>query len=107
MANLLSNAVHHGRPGTPVRVALRGDSASVLVSVQNQGPVIPPEHLASIFEPMQQLDPQASHRRRSVGLGLYIVDNIIAAHGGDIVVHSTIVDGTTFTVRLPRSGAVR
>ena len=105
VANLISNAVHHGAADTPVRVALGGDDARVLVSVQNQGRVIPPEHLRIIFEPMHQLDPSASHSRRSVGLGLYIVDKIVAAHGGDVQVQSTAIDGTTFTIRLPRRTA--
>lgn len=101
VGNLVSNAVQYGAPGTPVRVALRARDESVLISVQNRGRVIPPEHLLNIFEPMQQLDPNASHSR-SVGLGLYIVDNIVAAHGGDIAVESTEREGTTFTIRLPR-----
>jgi sigma-B regulation protein RsbU (phosphoserine phosphatase) len=105
VGNLVSNAVHHGAAGAPVRVTLRGDEASVHASVQNRGPVIPPEHLRTIFEPMQQLDPSASHSRRSVGLGLYIVDSIVAAHGGDIHVESSESDGTTFTIRLPRRAA--
>ncbi|MBL0220269.1 MAG: GAF domain-containing protein [Myxococcales bacterium] len=69
LGNLVSNAVHHGRAGTPIRVALRGEDASVLLSVQNQGRPIPPEHLRGIFEPMQQLHPHASIGQRSVGLG--------------------------------------
>jgi signal transduction histidine kinase len=73
--------------------------------VQNQGPVIPREHLRRIFEPMQQLGSHSNSRSRSVGLGLYIVERIVAAHAGDIQVESTDADGTTFTVRLPRLAA--
>lgn len=102
LGNLISNAVHYGTPGTPVRVSVLGSPDEVRISVQNQGPIIPLDQLRNIFEPMQQLDARSNHRRRSVGLGLYIVDNIIAAHGGDVVVESTVAAGTTFTVQLPR-----
>ncbi|MDB4954541.1 MAG: Sensor protein [Myxococcales bacterium] len=106
VGNLISNAVQYGDAGTSVRVALRTQDENVLVSVQNRGRVISPEHLLNIFEPMQQLDPHAS-RNRSVGLGLYIVENIVTAHGGDIAVESTEAEGTTFTIRLPRGSAAR
>jgi sigma-B regulation protein RsbU (phosphoserine phosphatase) len=102
VGNLIANALHYGSAGTPVRVAVRGEATLVVVSVHNSGVPIPPERQRHIFEPMHQLEPAASHNNRSVGLGLYIVENIVVAHGGTVHVQSTEVDGTTFTVRLPR-----
>jgi sigma-B regulation protein RsbU (phosphoserine phosphatase) len=102
VGNLVANAVSYGRAGTPVRVAVRGEATLVMISVHNSGAPIPPERQRRIFEPMHQLEPATSYGNRSVGLGLYIVENIVAAHGGTVQVQSTAVDGTTFTVRLPR-----
>jgi signal transduction histidine kinase len=74
----------------------------VAFSVHNTGSTIPADRLRDIFEPMQQLSPAAGRSQRSVGLGLYIVESIVASHHGTIGVTSTDREGTTFTVRIPR-----
>jgi two-component system, sensor histidine kinase and response regulator len=103
-SNLLSNAIHHGTPGTPVTVTIDG-GAHIVVSVQNQG-VIPPELLPLIFDPFR--GGRTSSASRGLGLGLFITQQIVAAHGGYIAVASSPADGTAFTVTLPRvSEAVR
>jgi len=58
--------------------------------------------LSSIFEPLRRGTDEVDRTGRSVGLGLYIVKSIVAAHGGRIAVTSTQAEGTVFTVRLPR-----
>jgi signal transduction histidine kinase len=105
LTNLVGNAVQHGAAGTPIKVSARGQADAVTLSVHNQGPTIPAEQQAAIFEEGRRagVRPQA-HDRRHLGLGLYIVDRIVAAHGGTVSVHSTAADGTTFTVNLPRKG---
>ncbi|MCI0670951.1 MAG: ATP-binding protein, partial [Myxococcaceae bacterium] len=64
---------------------------------------IAPGQLPRIFEPMQRAT-EVGRQSRSVGLGLYIVKHLVEAHGGTVDVRSTAEEGTTFTVRLPRSG---
>ncbi|NOK12868.1 sensor histidine kinase, partial [Corallococcus exercitus] len=64
---------------------------------------IPPEKLPGIFEPLQRATSEVDSTGRSVGLGLYIVKQLVEAHGGTVDVTSTLKEGTTFTVRLPRS----
>ncbi|HVY40588.1 MAG TPA: hybrid sensor histidine kinase/response regulator [Polyangia bacterium] len=98
-SNLLSNAVHHGTPGTPVTVAIEG-GAQIVVAVRNQG-AIPPEMLPRIFDPFR--GGRTSSGSRGLGLGLFITQQIVAAHGGQIAVSSSPAEGTTFTVTLPRA----
>jgi tRNA-binding EMAP/Myf-like protein len=82
----------------------RGLADVVTLSVHNQGPPIPADQQAAIFEDGRQAGVPRTHDRRHQGLGLYIVDRIVAAHGGTVSVASSAADGTTFTVRLPRKG---
>jgi signal transduction histidine kinase len=75
----------------------------VTLSVHNEGSPIPVERQAAIFQEGQRVGPRpAAVDRRHQGLGLYIVERIVAAHGGAVSVHSTSAEGTTFTIRLPR-----
>ena len=102
LSNLLGNAVQHGSPGGPIEVSLRGEADQVTLSVRNKGQAIPKRHLQRIFDPFRQASLDDSKANRSsVGLGLYIVQTIVTAHGGTIDVDSTD-KGTTFTMRLPR-----
>ena len=101
--NLVSNAFKYGAPNTPVVVRTVGGERWIHLEVYNQGTPIDPALLPHIFEPLRQ------GRRTSsvggvagVGLGLYIVDHIVRAHGGTIDVHSTAAEGTTVIVRFPR-----
>jgi signal transduction histidine kinase len=101
VANLLSNAIAYGAPGTPVRLSTRGEADRVRLTVHNQGPPIPAEVLPALFEPMKR-GPPAQSGSAGIGLGLYIVHKVVEAHGGNVEVTSTARDGTTFAVLLPR-----
>jgi signal transduction histidine kinase len=101
VTNLVGNAAQHGSDGTPIRVTARGEEHEVTIAVHNDGPPIPKDLVGRIFEPMKRVRSDPGDRRH-LGLGLYIVDRIVAAHGGRIDVTSSERDGTTFTVRLPR-----
>ncbi|OJT27404.1 hypothetical protein BO221_05375 [Archangium sp. Cb G35] len=105
ITNLVNNALAYSPPGTPVHVETRGMDGAVLLSVHNVGRPIPPELLPRLFEPMTRGRPGGDAASRSIGLGLFIVANIVHAHGGTIEVHSEEATGTTFTVRLPRSAS--
>jgi signal transduction histidine kinase len=99
LSNLLGNAVQHGTQDCPITVTLRGEADRVVLSVHNEGRPIPERDLQGIFDPFRQLAP--GHATSNVGLGLYIVQSIVAAHSGTVHVESAD-DGTTFTIRLPR-----
>ena len=103
LTNLVGNAVQHGTAGAPIKVSARGLADEVTFSVYNDGPAIPAGQQAAIFEEGRRAGARAAaHDRRHQGLGLYIVERIVAAHGGTVSVQSSEPDGTTFTVRLPR-----
>jgi phosphoserine phosphatase RsbU/P len=104
--NLLTNAVKFSPPDTPITVRTQGEDDWVQLEVHNLGPPIPPEQLACMFQPFSrgQAHADAGHDAgHSVGLGLYIVDQLVRAHGGHVAVTSTAEAGTTFRVHLPRS----
>jgi signal transduction histidine kinase len=103
LTNLLANAVQHGSNQSAIAVTARGLSTEITISVANRGPLIPPEDIDHIFTAMKG----SRHARRvgdqHLGLGLYIVDKIIEAHGGSIIVQSNEATGTVFTLRLGRN----
>ncbi len=98
VSNLVSNALLHGRADTPVRVALARRSGQVELRVINHGEPMSPELLAHLFDPFRR-GTAPNVGPGGLGLGLYITEQIVAAHGGSIEVSSA--DVTTFTVRLP------
>ncbi len=109
IVNLLNNAVEHGEPGVPVTLEANGEPEVVVLKVTNFGKPIPPNALQVIFEPLVQLPHEpAPHRRLStgLGLGLFIVSEIVGSHQGTVAVESSADAGTTFTIKLPR-GAVQ
>jgi PAS domain S-box-containing protein len=102
LSNLVANALSHGARESPVRVALAAEDDVVLLRVTNRGPTIPPELVDRLFEPFQQGAESGGQRQRGLGLGLFIVREIVRAHGGTIDVRSSD-DLTTFAVTLPRA----
>lgn len=104
VGNLLGNAVQHGDPHAPIEVTASCVDSHVLLSVRNQGAPIPAAALPRIFEPMFQPTHSARSQRwsGSMGLGLYIVKQVVQAHGGSVDVSSSNDTGTTFCARLPR-----
>ena len=100
LSNLLGNAVRHGTKGKPVRVTLESDGPNVTLYVHNDGH-IPAELLPRVFEPFQN-SRESRAKAGGLGLGLYIVEQIVLAHGGSVDVHSVPADGTTFRIQLPR-----
>jgi signal transduction histidine kinase len=105
LSNLIGNAIQHGTP-EPITVTVREATPdAVAIEVHNVGPAIPPAEQARIFEAFNR-DAAARDRGSSVGLGLYIANQIVRAHGGSIAVRSPDGDGTTFSVVLPRRPAI-
>jgi sigma-B regulation protein RsbU (phosphoserine phosphatase) len=103
-SNLISNALQYSAAGTPVRISLHEAESHVVLEVTNEGAPIPADMLPALFEPFYRVqgDPQGMSAQ-GLGLGLYIAQQIVLAHRGHIDVHSVQGEGTTFSVRLPRS----
>jgi signal transduction histidine kinase len=103
VANLVGNALKHGRLDEPIDVDVRAEGDAVVFTIHNGGPPIPPAILPVVFEPFSHASEGRPRSEPSIGLGLYVTHEIVAAHGGDIDVSSSSAAGTTFTVRLPRA----
>jgi len=98
LSNLVGNALDHGDPSAPVLVHARRRENAAQIEVVNQGPTIPREMWRAIFEPFRRAP--ATARGTGVGLGLYMVAQIAAAHGGSVAV-SSLRRTTRFTVTFP------
>jgi signal transduction histidine kinase len=99
LSNLLGNAVEHGAPEEPVGGRIEGGLDTVELTIANVGETIPPERLATVFDPFRKRDGTAA---TGLGLGLHITREIIRAHGGTLRVAS---EGgiTSVHVVLPRT----
>jgi PAS domain S-box-containing protein len=100
--NLISNALKYSPPNSTVRVSCEASEDAVVVTVHNEGPPIVRTKLGVLFEPYERGNASPDGANRSVGLGLYIVKQIVESHGGTVVVTSTATEGTNFVVTLPR-----
>ena len=104
ISNLVANALVHGQD--PISVVARDAGDDVVVTVSNTGLPIDPLLVPTLFEPYQvaQLTSAGTDRTRlGLGLGLFIVREVVRAHGGSVGVRSD-ENGTEFTTRWPRSG---
>ena len=100
VTNLLSNAAKYGA-SRPIEITVWGDEAGARLSVRDQGIGIPPEHQARIFERFERA--VSDRHYGGLGLGLWIVRQIVEGLGGSIRVESAAGEGSTFTVLLPKA----
>lgn len=98
---LVDNAAKYGR-GSPVRLRSQLTDGSLLISVHDEGPGIPPEAVPHIFERFYRTDRTRSRSSGGAGLGLAIAQSIVTAHSGHIEVDSEPGRGTVMTIVLPR-----
>ncbi len=104
VTNLLSNAAKYGS-SRPVEVRVSGDGTTAVLSIRDHGIGIPPEHQARIFERFERA--VSDRHYGGLGLGLWIVRQIVEGLGGSIRVESAAGEGSTFTVRLPKAAPKR
>jgi two-component system, OmpR family, sensor kinase len=108
ITNLMSNALTHTPDGTPVDVRLHTEgpnghlrAPSVTLEVADHGPGLPPEQAERVFERFYRADRARARRTGGAGLGLAIVDALVAAHGGTVGVDTAPRRGATFWFALP------
>jgi two-component system sensor histidine kinase/response regulator len=102
ISNLVGNALQHGAGDSRIRVHIDGSARDLLkLTVSNEG-VIPADVLATIFEPFHSSGP-SGRPHGGLGLGLYIVQEFVGAHGGTVKARSSESSGTVFEVGLPRA----
>ena len=103
LLNLVGNAIKFTPPGGAVRLSCRVEGDCVALSVRDNGPGIPDDQQRSIFDPFVQVERRLSNPREGVGLGLAISADLARAMNGTITVESTLGEGSTFTLELPRA----
>ena len=109
VSNLIANAVQHGSLSSPIWFAVDLQHTDVMITIQNEGEIISPSRLRMMFDPGRSFSIKSPSERKAshsqnLGLGLYITNEIVLAHGGTIWVTSTQSTGTTITVQIPLSG---
>ena len=98
LLNLVQNAIEAMPQGGTLTLRGRRQAATVQLDISDTGIGIPLEHYPRIFEPLHTTKPGGT------GMGLYIVQEVVAAHGGQVAMESTVGAGTTFTLTLPLAG---
>jgi signal transduction histidine kinase len=103
--NLISNALQYGHIDSAVTVETKDHGDYIVFTVQNDGAPIPEQNQSQIFDLMHRIPSADAERnlKKNLGLGLYIVREIITAHHGSISVSSTAENGTIFRVQLPKN----
>jgi two-component system sensor histidine kinase SenX3 len=105
LANLVENAIAYSPHDAPVSVTRRRTGGWVEISVTDRGIGIAAEHQQRVFERFFRVDPARSRATGGTGLGLAIVKHVLANHGGEVRLWSTLGTGSTFTMRLPARAA--
>jgi signal transduction histidine kinase len=107
LRNLLDNALQYTPVhGTVTVEARRAGSRWIEIMVSDTGTGIPPEDVPRIFERFYRADKGRERARGHSGLGLAIVKEIVEAHGGQVTVQSSVGEGTTFQLTVPRAAGL-
>ena len=99
--NLLSNAVKYSPPNTTIGVSLRGETAWVVCSVQDEGPGLSPDDQAKLFQRGVRLTPKPTGGEPTTGYGLAVAKELVERLGGTIWCQSELGKGSCFSFRLP------
>ena len=105
MKNLVNNALKYSPHGETVEVRVTRSEETVRFSVSDSGPGLEEDDLDRLFKPFQRLAQQPTDGEVSLGLGLYLVKEIIGRHEGEVDVETTRGEGSTFTLILPAASA--
>ena len=103
LRNLIENAIKYSLPDSgPVEISAACDAESVVLRVTDDGPGVPDEDRATLFEPFFRVNRSRTKSPAGYGLGLSICKRIVEAHGGTITMQNNAGRGATFVVSLPR-----
>jgi signal transduction histidine kinase len=107
LQNIIQNAIKYSPAGGAITVCVRAKNGHAYVSISDQGIGIPPESLHQLFQRFYRAENVEARHISGMGVGLYLVKEIVHLHGGTIEVSSTEGVGSTFTIRLPRYEGAR
>lgn len=102
LSNLVENALKYSPASCPVAVTVQASESEATIEVADEGQGISPEQLGTIFDRYRQVEDGGDRKVGGVGLGLFIVKNLVDAHRGTINVESELGAGATFKVWLPK-----
>jgi PAS domain S-box-containing protein len=106
IANLLNNAAKYTPDGGRIEVSAQREDGLAVVRVKDSGVGISPTMLPRVFEMFAQVDAQSERAQGGLGIGLALVKQLVAMHGGEVQAHSHgPAQGSEFTVRLPLAEA--
>ena len=100
--NLVNNAAKYGKENAPITIKLKRPKDSIIIAVHNEGIPILEEDQKAIFEPSQRSASAKKGNQKGWGLGLTLVKGFAEAHGGQLIVRSSLQDGTTFSIIIPQ-----
>lgn len=100
--NLTENAIRYNRPNGKVRITVTDEDGLLVIRVADTGCGIPEQYRESIFQPFFRVDKSRSRENGGVGLGLSLVWEISALHGGEVRVEKSSEEGTTIAVKFPQ-----
>lgn len=101
LVNLLDNAIKHSAGGDEVRVEVEAAPETVCLWVADHGPGIPPDEQQRIFERFYRRGSELRRETAGIGIGLSIVKHVAEAHGGRVLLESTVGQGSRFGLELP------
>ena len=108
MVNLLNNAAKYTEPGGEITLSIYPEGDEAVIRVRDTGVGMQPEQMAGIFELFTQAHPSLHQSQSGLGIGLALVRDLVALHGGTVQARSEgLGKGSEFTVRLPLAGAPR
>ncbi|PNZ67249.1 HAMP domain-containing protein [Staphylococcus croceilyticus] len=102
LTNLIDNATRYTKPGDRISITTSEDDKYQFLYVNDTGSGIAPEHLDLVFDRFYKVEASRTRGKQGTGLGLFICKMIIEEHGGSISVESTLGEGTTFIIKLPK-----
>lgn len=105
LTNLVDNAIKYCPAGSEVQIAFEITPETTTITVSDDGPGISPSDQARVFERFYRTDKARSRSLGGTGLGLAIVKHIAHAHHGTVHLHSTLGEGSSFTISLPNTGS--
>lgn len=105
LQNLLQNAIKYSPKGGPITVRIQREGQQAIVAVSDQGLGISAEVLPRLFQRFYRATTEGTGKIPGMGLGLYVVREVVALHGGTVTVESKEGEGSTFIARLPFHGA--
>jgi PAS domain S-box-containing protein len=106
LQNLLGNAIKYSPDGGPVAVRVERCGTFARLSIRDQGIGIPPDALSQLFGRFYRADNVDDRQFAGLGIGLYVVREIVEMHGGTVSVESREGQGSIFTITLPLSGSL-